>query len=89
MRNGGWLHTFLAKELCKRVLSTRNITHSLRVRIHKTIIRQMERDLMMCKRKTLRKIYGPRYKNDYWGKVKCRYKGKLFPLQARCGPEEG
>jgi len=71
MRNGGSLHAFLAMELHKRVLSTRNITHSLRLRIYKTIIRPMERDLMMCKRKILRKMYGPRYENGYWGKVKC------------------
>jgi hypothetical protein len=48
----------------KRVHSARYITHSLRVGIYKTIIRPMERDLMMCKRKILRKIYGPRYEND-------------------------
>jgi hypothetical protein len=28
---------------------------------------------MMCKRKILRKINGPRYENGYWGKVKCGY----------------
>jgi len=85
----GWLHTFLAKALYKKVLTARNITHSLRVRIYETIIRPMERDLIMRKRKALRKIYGPRNKNDYWGKVKCRCKGKVISLQARCGPEGG
>jgi uncharacterized protein YunC (DUF1805 family) len=28
---------------------------------------------MMCKRKILRKINGPRYENGYWVKVKCGY----------------
>ena len=72
MRGGGSLHAFLAMELYKRVLSTRNITQSLRVRIYKIIIiRPMERDLMMCKTKIMRKICGLRYENDNWGKVKC------------------
>jgi hypothetical protein len=73
MRIGGLLHAFLVMELYKRMLSTRCVTHSFRVRIYKTLVRPMEKGLIMCKKENPAKNVGP----DYGGQMQNKTHNKL------------